>query len=264
MKARTLPQGSSLLFYFIYFMQWQTIHLKEVESTNDYAKSNEYPLPTLIYADYQTKGRGQFQNIWHSQAQQNLLCSIVLPIHIQVAHSYYISEWISIVLVELIKHLNTTIHHIQIKWPNDIIVQTNDGFKKIAGILIENSIEENHINKSIIGIGLNVNQTSFEQLEKIATSLKCINQKHYNISHIVSLLINITNHYYPLIELQKFSLIHQQYVHYLYGWQKEFFFKEKDNIMKGKIIAIQSDGKLCIQTDNNIKIYTTKEIQFLL
>ena len=72
------------------------------------------------------------------------------------------------------------IPNISIKWPNDIYV--ND--KKISGILIENSISHDKIRKSIIGIGLNVNQKFFKDLN--ATSLINVTGKKFNLKFFLS------------------------------------------------------------------------------
>ena len=67
-----------------------------------------------------------------------------------------------------------------IKWPNDIIVNE----KKICGILIENIISNNIIKKSVIGFGININQTKFKKYNIPATSLKILNQKSYKIKKL--------------------------------------------------------------------------------
>ncbi len=142
-------------------MNWNIIHLTETISTNDYIKEHTNTLkpPLLIHADYQTKGRGQQNTTWYSEPNQNLLCSILLDTYLPIQENNYISRWISIIIVQLLKKLSIPDSVIKIKWPNDIIINTSkNGYKKVAGILIENNIEKNFITKTIIGIGLNVNQ----------------------------------------------------------------------------------------------------------
>ncbi|MEW6772820.1 MAG: biotin--[acetyl-CoA-carboxylase] ligase [Bacteroidota bacterium] len=246
-------------------MQWQIIHLTETESTNTYARENilQLQLPCFIYADYQTKGRGQGNTSWYSDSQKNLLCSIVLPIYLPINKNNYISRWISIVLSELLISLQIPPQQIKIKWPNDILVHSTNGFKKIAGILIENIIEKNNVTKSILGIGLNINQTDFQQLNKTATSLALITNQNYHIHNITEKLMYHINKYYPLIELQQFSAINQKYLEYLYGWQSDFIFKYQQEILKGQIIDLNDDGTIHLKCNDKTYRFANKDIEFL-
>ena len=249
-------------------MNFHIIYLPYTTSTNEYAKNllrNNIPLPTLIYTDYQTQGKGQQNNVWHSQPQKNLLCSLILPISISTHHSFYISQWASLLVFKILEKSGIPPSLIRIKWPNDLIIHTQQGYKKIAGILIENHIEQQHITSSIIGIGINVNQTSFLQLTKSATSIKLITHHEHPIPSIIHTLTHTTNVLYPLIELQQFTTIQRNYCQYLYGWQTPFLFKTPDHhIHKGTITNIHPNGQITILTNNNQYAFTNKDIQFLL
>lgn len=248
-------------------MQWNIVHLNEIDSTNDYVKENIHllPAPSFIYADYQTKGRGQQNTAWYSEPNQNLLCSILLSFHLPVQDSNYLSRWISIILVNTLNQLSIPLSSIKIKWPNDIIVSTpDDTYKKIAGILIENIVEAKYITKTIIGIGLNINQTEFKHLNKIATSVKLLTQQTWSIQQVIKILIENINHYSSLLLFQKKHIIHQEYIQYLYGWQTEFLFKQNNHIFKGRIEQLLDDGKIIVKVHNQEKIFTNKEIEFIL
>lgn len=247
-------------------MQWNIIHIKETESTNDYAKLNinQFEVPALIYADFQTKGRGQSNNVWYSENSKNLLCSIVLPLSLSVEYNNYISRWISIILVELLKNYQIEEEHTKIKWPNDIIVLTNEGYKKICGILIENIIEKNKITKTIIGVGLNVNQTNFQQFNKTATSIINIKRIEMPIADVINKLTLLIDNYFSLLQLQKFESINQLYTKYLYGWQNDFLFQYNNELLKGKISALLDNGKILVKTENEEYQFANKEIKFLL
>jgi len=244
------------------------LHFTEIESTNNYAQSHlkELSLPTFIYADYQSKGKGQQNNVWHSEPQKNLLSTIVLPVYLPIQKQYHLSQWISLIIIKVLVQLGISQDLIKIKWPNDILVKTNDGYKKISGILIENNIDNQIITTSIIGIGLNINQTNFQQLQKTATSVALLTQKNFSIESVIELLLKSISEYYDIIQLQKFNAISEQYTQYLLGWQTDFLFKEQNNIFKGKIIHLFEDGKIKVKLsdENTEKIYINKQIQFLL
>ena len=141
------------------------IWLDSTDSTNEEARRHILSLDNLsvVSALEQTSGRGQRGNVWHSDTGKNLTFSIVLkhpsdssgdysPL---TAHSQTLISELTAVSVR--EYLATLGIEASVKWPNDIIA----GDKKICGILIEHSLIGQRISWSIIGVGLNVNQTDF-------------------------------------------------------------------------------------------------------
>src|SRR5690606_20336083 len=99
--------------------------------------------------------------IWLSQKGMNLTFSILLrPDFLEPKKQFLLTMAISLAIAEALQNILGGIHHVQVKWPNDIYV---DG-EKIAGILIENSIRGKHWNHAVVGIGLNVNQEQFQEV----------------------------------------------------------------------------------------------------
>lgn len=146
-------------------------HLDEVDSTSSWLRRRlaERPLPSFSYvtARFQTGGRGQRGNSWESQAGKNLLLSMVFRPESMIAprRQFLISKAVTVAVAEAVEGLLRsagTHPPVEVKWPNDIYIAD----RKIAGILIENSIEtavdmEPRIGHTTIGIGLNVNQREF-------------------------------------------------------------------------------------------------------
>ena len=133
------------------------IWLEEVDSTNKYVREHICELDNLsvVAALKQTAGKGQGDHKWHSEPEQNLLFSIVLKDpDMHASEQMRISDTTARSIAELLD-----IHGIEawIKPPNDIWVDK----KKICGILIEHSLIGSRISHTIIGVGLNVNQTIF-------------------------------------------------------------------------------------------------------
>ena len=149
-------------------MKADIIWLDTADSTNSEARRHISDIDNLSVLSVmeQTAGRGQRGNTWSSRPGENLTFSIVLKFTIPgdaeetlpavKAHGQFVlTEIASISVVDfLFKHGIKA----KIKWPNDIYVEA----KKICGMLIENSVRGNHISSSIIGIGLNINQTNFD------------------------------------------------------------------------------------------------------
>ena len=136
-------------------MDWKIIHIDETDSTNRWLQNHQLIAnshePIAIWADYQTAGKGCGTNSWESERGKNLTFSLLIhPTEVPASRQFVISEWVSVALCETLEHY--IYNKVEIRWPNDIYV----GDRKIAGILIENTLKGNHIKDSIIGIGLNV------------------------------------------------------------------------------------------------------------
>ena len=135
----------------------EIIWLDKVSSTNEYVKMNLENLDnlTVVSAMEQTDGKGQGDHKWISEPGKNLILSILLKEPKVAAGSQKI---ISDLAAESVRELLSR-HGIDawIKPPNDIWVYK----KKICGILIEHALLSGRISWSILGVGLNVNQTVF-------------------------------------------------------------------------------------------------------
>lgn len=165
------------------------ICLPEVDSTNKYVRRHIVELDNLsvVTTLSQTSGRGQGDHTWHSEAGKNLLFSILLKNQdVPASKQSIISDSVAESMVELLKR-----HGIQawIKPPNDIWVDK----KKICGILIEHSLRADRISWSIIGIGLNVNQTSFPSDLPNPTSM-LLEGKGGDLDEILTEFLDIFTH----------------------------------------------------------------------
>ncbi len=139
------------------------IWLDTIDSTNDEARRRISDLDNLsvLSALEQTSGRGQRGNTWSAAAGENLTFTVILkyghgalPL-VRAIDQSAVSEITALSVVDLLAMYEISA---EVKWPNDIYV----GNRKICGILIEHSVREGMLSSSIIGIGLNVNQTNFD------------------------------------------------------------------------------------------------------
>jgi BirA family biotin operon repressor/biotin-[acetyl-CoA-carboxylase] ligase len=238
------------------------IHLKSTYSTNTYAnkilKKSTPEDGSVIITDNQLTGRGHDNNNWESQDSMNLTFSIIYyPIFLPIIKQFYLSKCISLGILNYLKEYS---NNISIKWPNDIYI----GDKKIAGILIENSIMGNSFSNSIIGIGLNINQEVFYSDAPNPISLYQLSSKKYNLNTELSKLLNSINIYYAKLKNMGYIEIDNLYLSNLYRVNQYSRFKAKDNVFNGKIIGVSEFGYLQIETkEKNLKEFDFKEIQFL-
>ena len=224
------------------------IFMTECLSTNDYLlkllKKKNYEEGTMVHTNYQKNGRGQRNNEWLSENGKNLTFSFLLEPYVELSNQFFLHIITSISIFKTLLKIN--IKNISIKWPNDIYV--ND--KKIAGILIENLVYRKFIHKSVIGIGLNINQANFGSLN--ATSIINETLKKHSLDQILKIFKSTFNKEYLKLNSNK---IHEEFDFYkknLIGYQVEKKYEYNSDVIKGKIIDILSDGILVIQTKNSI------------
>lgn len=179
-----------------------------------------------------------------------------LSMHV-VEFPFYISMAISLAVFKAFKTLN--IPDLHIKWPNDIL----SADKKICGILIENVIK-NKLDYTIIGVGVNVNQTNFEHLPK-ASSLKNITGIHYDLDEILHLILKYTKEYSSLLEHEKYDFVKNEYENNLFRKNKPSTFRDADgNLFSGFVKGVTKYGKLqVILEDEIVKKYDLKEITLM-
>ena len=158
-------------------MQYRLIHFKEIDSTNNYLKSNYQTLDnfTFVSADYQSAGKGRNDRVWFSNPGENLMFSLLIKDEKLLKKFSSLSIISAAIIAELIESLG--IEDVSIKWPNDVFIKD----KKVCGILLEGQILE----YLVIGVGLNVNQKEFPNgLRKPATSLSLELNKEISVETI--------------------------------------------------------------------------------
>ena len=233
--------------------------LTTIDSTNNYtARPDIQPKlqhKTVIMTDYQTAGKGQFGNNWESAKGKNLLISIFLKPKLNVKDQFLLNCVTALAIKDTISYFLPD--SVKIKWPNDIYVN----HAKIAGILIENSIYGSIISRSVVGIGININQTIFDGGN--FNSFKLLNKKDNDINRILEYLLFRFNTYYELIADPNFNLQEEFDIH-LYGKDEMRNFITHDNTeFRALILGTARDGKLILTLENGeVKSFSHKEILF--
>ncbi len=215
---------------------------------------------TAISADFQTAGMGQIGSKWVSAPGQNALMSIIIyPGFLNVSESFKLQFLASLTCVEV---LNSFIdgNALSIKWPNDILVDR----KKIAGVLIRNIFMGSTIRSSVIGFGLNVNQSAFPTLQTPVTSLKSITGKEHSVEDIRRQLYKKFKVLYELLE--KGKSLKELYLMMLYGYEDQFsFYDMKEQSYKsGEIVDVMGSGHLVVKVGTTLEKYGFKEIKFMM
>ena len=237
----------------------EIIHLERVDSTSNYIatlhKEGKVGHGMVILADEQTNGRGQRGAKWQSEANQNLLFSFYIEYsNLHIDKQEGITHFISLAIQRAL--LNNGIES-TIKWPNDILVNS----KKIAGILIENQLRGTNIQSSIIGIGLNILQTKFDNDRSTSLVLENANQTSIN-SFLNTLLLQLNN-YYQLLNKQGYNELKEEYLKSLWLLNVPSEFEDHNGSFQGIIKGTDEYGRLMIERDSNIELYSLKEVTFV-
>jgi BirA family transcriptional regulator, biotin operon repressor / biotin---[acetyl-CoA-carboxylase] ligase len=243
------------------FKKHKILKLKEVDSTNIFTSKESVQLDegTIVWAEFQNKGKGLGENFWESDRGENLTYSILLrPLFLKAAQQFYLSKTISLAVADLI---SLYLKDVSIKWPNDIYV----GNKKISGILIENSVERDYIKESIIGIGININQKYFKSDAPNPVSLSQLTGENYILKDVIDIFLNIFDYRYQMLLDNEIETINSNYSELLYlkGVRSEF--KSEKGSFYGIIKGVEETGDLIIQDDSgHIHKFLYKEVEFVI
>ena len=238
------------------------IKLDAIDSTNDFLKgmSNKQFIEnfTVVTAESQTKGKGQMGSVWLSETGKNLIMSVLIYNFLSDSSKLFdINIVVSISIIQVLEELD--IPKLSIKWPNDIMSYN----KKIGGILIENKIKSNGTINSIVGLGLNVNQTDFEKLPK-ASSLAVICNASFDKEMILFKIVEKLEQNIQFWNSNANSMW-EEYTNKLFkkGIPMPFLDKREQHFM-GIIQGVSSIGKLEIVLENDsVSDFDIKEIQML-
>lgn len=213
---------------------------------------------TIIAARSQTSGRGQAGNRWEAAPGMNICCSICLyPQSVEPADQFVISMAVA---VGIARYLHEKSMPVKIKWPNDIYIQN----KKICGILIENQLMGEEICSSVIGIGLNVNQTEFGEDIPNPTSLKLETGLSFSIETELLLMTQHIHRAVSQIYRGEVDQIMQAYHNNLYLRGVEHRFYEKSRPIDGIISQVAKSGGMTVilSLSGEQKTYFFKEISY--
>ncbi|WP_395046499.1 biotin--[acetyl-CoA-carboxylase] ligase [Flavobacterium sp.] len=239
------------------------IKLDAIDSTNDFLKglSQKEKLEnyTVVTAKSQTKGKGQMGSNWDSEHNKNLTISILIKkTIININEIFNLNILVAVSVIQVLNDLK--ISNLNIKWPNDIMAEN----KKIAGILIENSIKENGKIESIVGIGLNVNQTNFDNLPK-ASSLKNVKHQDFDIDTLQESVVLKIEGNIEKLKNNEIDSFWNEYGNYLFKKGKPTLFEDTyQQRFMGIINRVTRNGQLeILLEDDSMKCFEVKEIMMI-
>jgi BirA family biotin operon repressor/biotin-[acetyl-CoA-carboxylase] ligase len=243
-------------------LNFPIIRLSEVDSTNNYAmnlvRQGVARNFQCIWALHQNQGRGQRGNSWLSENGKNLTCSIIFfPLSLEATENFYLSMTVCLAAKRFLEKI---CNGVQIKWPNDIYLAG----KKTGGILIENTLDKQNVKSSVIGVGINLNQSEFPADIPNATSVFLNSGIVQEIEPNLQLLYNSITEGLKKLDLKLYSEIKTEYLECLYGIGIQLKFKDSKGEFTGVIEGVEDTGELIIKDERgNKRIYAFKEVEMI-
>ena len=233
------------------------IDFEAIDSTNTYLKHNHNNLEdfTFVSAKYQSKGRGRGSRVWKSENGTNLLFSLLIKEESLISKFKDISIISAYSLIQVLEE-KYHIPDLSIKWPNDIYYKDN----KICGILLE-AVTTGKIDCLIVGIGLNVNQKTFDNdLKHPASSVSLILNRDIEIAELKQSIYEQLA--FNLQKLKQDEDFYDNIVKYDYLKNKEVYADIDNEVKKIKVVGINRDYSLRIEDGNEFRDLFTGEISF--
>lgn len=238
-------------------------HFDQLDSTNAYLQRMQAEADIrgwVVSSDEQTAGKGMGHNGWESEKGQNLTFSMALDMgFLPAERQFLLSEAVALGIIEVLDEVLPS-EKLSIKWPNDIFYEN----RKLAGILINSTIKANMMDVSIIGIGLNVNQTRFQDWPTHPVSLKMITGGDYDLKPIME---QIVDSIYKKVETLKSepSAIEKGYLQRLYRYHGWADYEVDGKVMRLFMTGIDAFGRLRLVDDKNEPYcFDIKEIKFVI
>ena len=259
--------------------QFRWIELDEVDSTNTFLRGYrpaQLATLTLVTAEHQTAGRGQGTNHWEAETGKNLLFSLLLqPASLPVSQMFVLSEAIALSILEAVQQaLTATPPHplgtgfsteaaaqeaVTVNWPNDVYVRD----LKIAGILIENELTGQHLGRSIIGCGVNVNQQRFLSDAPNPVSLYQLLQHETERRFVLEDIMAAFTRRYEDILQGNYTSIHAEYLSALYRRTGFHPYRDADGTFLAEIADVEPSGHLVLRDERGLlRRYAFKEVAF--
>ena len=251
----------SRVFKTYSFKKW--IYKASILSTNaDFPFSvskNSNNTNIVLYSYIQSAGKGQIGRKWYSGVHKNMTFSLQMGIHQLLARDqFHLNMIISLGLRDWIAHILGD--EVTIKWPNDIYIKN----KKLAGILVQNTLSEQYISKTLVGIGININETEFPSELPNPISFQQITGSGFDINALFANMLHYLGKRFQFYDEQSFVNLQKQYTSKLYLLDKvsTFALSENDQHFSGIIKGISREGQLMIDSESGIRKFNHREIVF--
>ncbi|MEO6452722.1 MAG: biotin--[acetyl-CoA-carboxylase] ligase, partial [Ginsengibacter sp.] len=237
--------------------------LEQVDSTNNYAMqqvhSGKAREGDAWFAIEQTKGKGRRDKHWIAKKGENIILSVIVnTLFLRIYEQFHLSAAASLACYDLFKKYDSI--NTKIKWPNDLF--WND--RKAGGILIQNVIKGDTWQWAVVGMGININQTSFPFFEKNEPiSLKQITGENFDPVKLGKELHHNLMNRLNQLKTELFKNMLDEYNTVLYKRKEKVKLKMQNIIFETTITGVSANGQL-LTIDSMEHGFNFDEIEWLL
>lgn len=239
------------------------IRLDQIDSTNSFIKTlSNAESGTVVVCCNQTAGRGQRGNSWEAEPGKNLTFSILLrPQNIKAAMQFAISRAVALAIVDCLEHWMHRPGELSVKWPNDIYY----GNLKLAGILIENVLSADNIERSIAGVGINVNQIKFLSDAPNPVSMAQITNMSYDLDTLLEDVCSTILSSFNAEDASVGVASEKEYAERLWRNDGYYPYESEGEQFEAKIVNVAHNGMLTLERRDGVRCeYAFKEVAFVL
>ena len=231
----------------------------KIDSTNSYLLQlgdEGFPEGTVVVADEQLKGRGRFGRRWEAEPLSSLLFSILLrPAFLQRDEVFILTFSAAVAVAESLEDVAGV--RTELKWPNDILIDS----KKVCGLLLESSFEADRLNHIVLGIGLNVNQTTFPvEIKEKATSLALSAGRNFDRDEILFAILGKFAAMYETLRARDFYRVMKKWRERSNLFGRKIRVQLADRTFEGIFDDVTDDGLLILKTSSGTQKFTAGEI----
>lgn len=238
----------------------EILYFDSIDSTNTKAQElaeKGYPSGTLVVADKQIAGKGRRGRNWESPSGCGIFMTLMLKPDINPNNASMLTLVSALAVAKALADI--TGKDAKIKWPNDIVI---DG-RKVCGILTEMSAQFDYINNIVIGIGINVNNSSFpEEISATASSLRLLSGgKKYRRAEIIEKIMEYFEKYYSIfLETEDLSALVDEYDAMLVNMKRQVKVLDPKEPFEGTAMGITKTGELIVDTWESRKLVSSGEV----
>ena len=248
------------------------IELQSVDSTNNYARNLLHEglaqHGTAIFSHEQVSGKGQRDKVWSSDKGSNVILSLVVnPQPLLLTQQFQLSACAAVAVHEFFtKYAGEAV---KIKWPNDLYWQD----RKAGGILIESLVGSRELGDStsslaqwkwsIIGMGININQTAFPSYIPNPVSLKQITGKNFDTVVLAKEICGTLNNKFDELMKGGFNNIYAQYLTQLYKINSTVKLKKGSRVFEAVIKNVNMAGQLVVHHSIE-EVFNFGEIEWMI
>lgn len=240
---------------------WPVTILDSVDSTNAEAlrsigQGNSAPF--LVLAERQVSGRGRRGRKWVSPFAENLYYSLVLRIDGGMRQLEGLSLVVGLAVMQTLRSFGVV--NAGLKWPNDVLV----GNKKIAGILLELIGDPADVCHVVLGIGINVNMQTADEVDQQWTSIRLESGNNCDRNALVAELSKQLDAYIQRHQAGGFSVLREE-------WEANHLWQERSvsliagtNHIDGVVLGIDNQGALRLRVNGVEKVFSGGELSLRL